>query len=475
MRRSIFLLVSMLLASLAWSQELRATLFADADAARQSADNEQAALLAPQNYSEASRYYERAEQRLADKGNIDRIKADLARATTSWSAARDAAKIAAVSLADTMRARADALKSEAPKFAPDGWQEAQRLFSSAAQRLESGDLNGARSRGVQASTAYRAAELGAIKTQYLDEARQLIQRARNERVARYAPRTLAHAEALLTEADSALERNRYDVDEPRSLAREARAEAAHALSLAARIGPVRDGAAELETLLLQSEKPLRDVAAQLDLSPTSDVESTVLAQQIIEAVTRLQKDSQLLGERNTQIANLEAELGDLETKLGRESARRAQQERLRDRLRQTELMFPPEEALVYQQGNDLLLRLVGLTFPSGRSTVETSAYTLLGKVRDVLTLFSPGEVLIEGHTDSFGSDEANLELSAQRALSVREYLLANTPGLDPDKVTAQGYGETQPIASNDSAEGRGRNRRIDVVLRGALVLPVSRE
>jgi outer membrane protein OmpA-like peptidoglycan-associated protein len=72
------------------------------------------------------------------------------------------------------------------------------------------------------------------------------------------------------------------------------------------------------------------------------------------------------------------------------------------------------------------------------------------------------KVLIEGHTDSIGSSEYNLQLSLLRAESVQNFLVGNS--LPADRVTAIGYGETRPEAPNDSATGRQQNRRVEVVI-----------
>jgi outer membrane protein OmpA-like peptidoglycan-associated protein len=70
---------------------------------------------------------------------------------------------------------------------------------------------------------------------------------------------------------------------------------------------------------------------------------------------------------------------------------------------------------------------------------------------------------VQGHTDSYGSDEQNLQLSNQRAEAVKQYLLANS-NLDASRVEAFGYGESKPIASNETTEGRAANRRVEVVI-----------
>jgi len=92
-----------------------------------------------------------------------------------------------------------------------------------------------------------------------------------------------------------------------------------------------------------------------------------------------------------------------------------------------------------------------------------SNYTLLSKIQRAIRTFGQPNVVIEGHTDSIGSDELNERLSERRADAVREYLVAN--GTIPyGRISAIGYGSHQPLASNKTAEGRAINRRIDVLI-----------
>ena len=74
---------------------------------------------------------------------------------------------------------------------------------------------------------------------------------------------------------------------------------------------------------------------------------------------------------------------------------------------------------------------------------------------------------VEGHTDSVGSEEYNQELSENRAGAVRDFLVAQ--GVSRDSVTARGFGEAVPVASNDTAAGRQQNRRIELVVSGKII------
>jgi OOP family OmpA-OmpF porin len=125
--------------------------------------------------------------------------------------------------------------------------------------------------------------------------------------------------------------------------------------------------------------------------------------------------------------------------------------------------FGPEEAEVYKQGNRLVIRLRGIQFPVGKEFIMPSNYALLSKVQRAIRAFGGPDVIIEGHTDSTGSDAINEHLSQQRAEAVREYFVANGT-LTYDAISAIGYGSEQPLASNQTAEGRAINRRIDVLI-----------
>ena len=125
--------------------------------------------------------------------------------------------------------------------------------------------------------------------------------------------------------------------------------------------------------------------------------------------------------------------------------------------------FTPEEGKVLMDGENIIIRLYGLSFSSGKAVIDYKYFGLLAKVRDTFKEFPDCNVIIEGHTDSLGSDKVNKRLSKERADSVRHYLIANSLVTD-EQIVAVGYGEAKPVASNKTSEGRASNRRIDVVI-----------
>lgn len=114
-------------------------------------------------------------------------------------------------------------------------------------------------------------------------------------------------------------------------------------------------------------------------------------------------------------------------------------------------------------GGQVVLRLFGVSFASGSSQLRSGQDALLAKVVDGIKLFPGAAVKIEGHTDDTGGREANLRLSRRRAETVAR-TLEKMLGWDEKGIKTEGFGPDRPVALNDSAEGRARNRRIDVIL-----------
>src|SRR5215471_15420357 len=112
----------------------------------------------------------------------------------------------------------------------------------------------------------------------------------------------------------------------------------------------------------------------------------------------------------------------------------------------------------------LIVNMSDVLFDTGRYTLKPGAREKLAKISGIM-LAHPGLTMqIEGHTDSVGGDEFNQQLSERRADSVRDFLAEQ--GVPGSSITARGFGKTQPVASNDTAEGRQRNRRVELVVNG---------
>jgi outer membrane protein OmpA-like peptidoglycan-associated protein len=112
----------------------------------------------------------------------------------------------------------------------------------------------------------------------------------------------------------------------------------------------------------------------------------------------------------------------------------------------------------------LIVNMSDVLFDTGSYTLKPGAREKLAKISGIV-LAHPGLSLqIEGHTDSVGGDDFNQQLSERRADSVRDFLAEQ--GVAGSSITAHGFGKTQPVGSNDTAEGRQRNRRVELVVNG---------
>ena len=124
-------------------------------------------------------------------------------------------------------------------------------------------------------------------------------------------------------------------------------------------------------------------------------------------------------------------------------------------------------AIEIQRIKDDTLKLVlndDVSFDFNSAKIKPSFYSSLDKVNHVLSQYSNSNITIVGHTDSKGSESYNQTLSEQRAQAVRSYLKSG--GVTTTRLSIQGEGELQPRASNETSEGRSRNRRVELLVQG---------
>jgi len=471
---AVVLLATALATPLA-AQDMRASLFTGIDELLAQAKEMQADVLAPKSFGEFQKLYDRASANLEKGQQIEKIQTDLATATEYLKTAMEATDLANVTFVSVMDAREDALTADSANYAANLWADAEKKFADAAGALEGGDVNAAKKRAGEAEPLYREAELAAIKTNYFEETRQLLAQADKDKIGKYAPITLQRSKDLLAEAEKGLEENRYDTDGPRTLAREAKYEVKHANNMAELLAKLDKKEMTAEDLILRVEEAITKVAGELDVMPKFDEGYGLTTDAVLEELdqqssrqSKLESEvadyEQTTGDLRAQISVLESELGGVSKEREAIEARMEAEAEVRAQFAQVETMFTRQEAQVYRQGNDLLLRMVGLNFDVGKSTIKPEYFELLTKVQNAIKTFPGCHVTVEGHTDALGSDEINAKVSQERADAVKQYLLANMD-MPASQVESVGYGETKPIASNETDAGRTKNRRIDLVIR----------
>jgi len=106
------------------------------------------------------------------------------------------------------------------------------------------------------------------------------------------------------------------------------------------------------------------------------------------------------------------------------------------------------------------ITLQNVFFDVGKATLKPESYKALNDLVEVMKAKTSLIIEIAGHTDNTGTPESNLKLSLDRANAVRDYLIKNS--ISPNRVQAKGYGDTEPVADNDTEQGKQQNRRTEV-------------
>jgi outer membrane protein OmpA-like peptidoglycan-associated protein len=331
---------------------------------------------------------------------------------------------------------------------------AGETFQKAVQGLENaeGYLRGKGGRkpiGTVAREAVQMAEDARIITVKKIQEEQLA----NERQAAAEREARAKAE---TEAE-ARRRAQAEADQKAEAERRVRAEASQAAAQAdaervKREAETARAAAQAEAERVKRETDAQRATAQAEMERAAREKAeaeaaraaAVAQQQASQAETEQARRAAQESERLRQQA--EAEKTELRTQL----------------LRQFNLILETRDT-----ARGLIVNMSDVLFDTGKYTSRPGAREKLAKVSGIIAGHPGLRLEVEGHTDSVGGDEYNQRLSEQRASGVRDYLTQQ--GIPMNSVTAKGFGKTQPVASNETAAGRQRNRRVELVVSGEII------
>jgi outer membrane protein OmpA-like peptidoglycan-associated protein len=209
--------------------------------------------------------------------------------------------------------------------------------------------------------------------------------------------------------------------------------------------------------------------AQAEAAKERALKEQVAAEQSRQAAARAEAE-RAAAQAQAEAANERALKDQAAAEQSREAVARAEQEKadLRAKLiQQLNLILETRES-----ARGLIVNISDVLFDTGQYTLKPAAREKLAKVSGIV-LAHPGLRLeVEGHTDSVGSEEFNQQLSEKRAISVRDFLVQQ--GIPITSVGARGLGKTIPVASNDTAAGRQRNRRVEMIVAGDVIgIPIS--
>ncbi len=424
------------------------------------ARNHQVNVLAPTWFEKADDSLRDAKSALAAGDKLSRILEYIANGRAQLNMANEKAQVARTQLAEVIEGRELARSAGALILGKD-YTTVENQFLDLTKAVERDDLNYAVKNQAKVAEAFRELEVRAIKEQTLGQVRRLLVQARDEGAARVAPKSYAAAQKHLREADAFITQNPYQKEQMRVKANEALFMTRRLLEIARQSEMIKT--MEPEDIALRMEEIFHRVAAEVNAPDMRDHDFDIQEQNIIGTIKTGQTDRYFLIEKDraqqAQIEALKKQVAALEGKTREDQI----EKEFNLRYSKAQDLFEPDEAEVYKRENQLVVRLKGMQFGVGQSMIMPTNYPLLGKVQQAIRIFGDVDLLIEGHTDSSGSDQINELLSEQRAEAVGQYLVSNGT-LPMQRIRAVGYGSARPLASNETASGRAMNRRIDLII-----------
>jgi outer membrane protein OmpA-like peptidoglycan-associated protein len=201
------------------------------------------------------------------------------------------------------------------------------------------------------------------------------------------------------------------------------------------------------------------------LSPLERAQAESGAAAVKEQAAAVAEEKAEVAEEEAEIAREAAELEKKKAALAEKKAAAAKKEAKvikETTARAYQLEQELAELKTKETERGLVYTLEDVLFEYDKADLKAGAMRKLYPLVTFLREQPRRDILIEGHTDSTGSESYNLDLSQRRAAAVRDFLVSN--GIDPERVTARGYGKAYPVASNTTEAGREQNRRVEVVI-----------
>jgi len=304
----------------------------------------------------------------------------------------------------------------------------------------------------------------------LFEARNAVRIAHVAQADRYAPAILSKAEQQLRQAEET-----YRQKQNRSSIEAAAREAAQTAE-ESRVMAVQQKAEE------EAQAQAAKARAEAEAQSRARLEAEVARAQAEVAKAEAQKAAEEAARQRQEAEKAKAEALVQQQALAAEAEKARQAAAESDKLReQAEKEKQEMRARLLQQLNSvlatrdtargLIANMSDVLFKSGSFELLPGARERLAKISGIVLAYQGLRLAVEGHTDSIGGDEYNRRLSEQRADAVRDYLVQQ--GITSDAITASGFGKSEPVASNDTPEGRQQNRRVELVVSGNAIGSVA--
>jgi len=439
--------------------------------------------LSPEYFRRAQEQYSSAvEQSIARHGAAASKSAEKGLALLDLAVAH--ATISREIFREVLVAREKVAAGEARRLFPEKYDELETRFQNATKLVEQEKLEEAKSANLGLLNAYASFESLAQDKERVNEAEAALKRAEDKNADEYVPRTFQLAKEELQSARSSLGADHQDIDSIGEHTANAINLAERAIKLTDLAKDFDDHDFEYEDMLLWYQQQIEKIGTALGAIPPFDKGNQEVIDSIRNGIASLVRDNanlalqvdqlrqelnqanerqqQLIREHREELDRLEKRLNVAENSAEkRQEPTKRSLENIPERLEFVQSLFDPSEAKVYVKGKIIVISAQGFHFRPGKSDIEKSNIPLLNKIVDAVQKFPGSNVSVEGYTDWLGKATMNRKLSEERAKNVANYLI-RMGNIDAARIFAQGFGETHPIASNQTEEGREANRRIEI-------------
>jgi outer membrane protein OmpA-like peptidoglycan-associated protein len=346
----------------------------------------------------------------------------------------------------------------AEQYASDSYQHAVGLMDKVDQFATDKHADRKAMIAVAREVVQTAEDARAITVKKIDQ-----ERLENER------RSAANAQARTQEkADEATrQKNQAQSDQTRAEIAKAQAESDTANAQAATLA-AQTAAANAQAAKTQAETDAAS-AQSAKAQAEADAERAQAEAARIQAESDKAKsdmaDSQAASANALSAAQADAERSRLAAQQSQLSAEHAEAEKVEMRTKLSEQLNSILQT--HDSARGLIVSMSDVVFDSGKYSLKPGAREKLAKVAGILLAYPGLNIAVGGYTDNLGSDAMNQKLSENRADSVRDYLVAQ--GVATSSVSAQGYGNSLPVASNNNSAGRQQNRRVELLVSGEAI------
>lgn len=453
------------------------------------ARKENAELLAPESYAKASSSLNRAMSEARNNrdktANAEAEKGLLAIETLNRNVASSREL-----LAEVLQSRDRANTAGAKMLQANEISALDEDLRKTTTLIEKGNIELAKQRRPKLIAGYSALELSVLKQGTQELAKAAITDAKKQDAEKYAPKTFAQAEEEMALAVTILDADRSQITKANQHSEKAKWLAQKSAAITETVKDFDRRDYTMEDIVLWHQQQLakinEPIGGQLPFNQPHDqvvlglkaAVNNTMAERNVARNEKLKSEQQLKTQRKDAEAKIaaitfasqeEAEKIRAQYEARLTMTEKERQELVRkdreeyEKFELVQAMFAPNEANVYRQRKNVLVSAHGFQFPSGQSEIQTDNFPLMNKIIQAVKTFPGARIEVTGHTDATGDDATNQVLSEARAEKVARFLV-EVGGFSSNQVNSRGFGESKPVASNESSEGRAQNRRVEIAI-----------